>query len=92
MFNHWSILIILLFTKQCLTTFTNLNKYNDYRLYSVQMPNNYDLIKPVDDLLINNENDKKNIKNEDNSNDLFFGLMNQLINQAPMIDLWNLGK
>ena len=84
------ILFIGLFFQECLTRNStdqpgkieheSILKYDDYRLYSVRMPNNYELIKD-DELLIKNE--------DQNANNLFYNLMDQLINHAP-IDFWQL--
>ena len=73
------------------------NQYKDYRLYSVKMPENYDLVRSASDESATNEsfanestsNDPPDAVREQASNNLFYGLMNELINHVP-IDVWQL--
>lgn len=95
------VFILSVFVKQSstrtATTFAKQSKYDEHRLYSVQMPNDYDL-RP--DSLVSNKDDQLNdeslylnetVKNlkDDHSDNLFYSLMSQLINHAP-VDLWQL--
>lgn len=97
--NHQYRFIIIFFSvfviKQCLTRSltTSTSQYKDYHLYLVKMPDNYDLVRPIDELNLINSNQTNQLNENSNQNqnpdNLFYSLMDQLINHAP-IDFWQL--